>query len=208
MKRNLYLTTAILALCSVGSMWSTSEAARWNRNYRTSYYDRVVIPAGSTFNVRLDSKISTEDAQSGDTWTGTITNSVIADNQVVVPAGSPVEGVVTSSAQGTHNSRPSISLGVRRVMFDGQWRNVRAETEPIVAGSNRAKKVGAIVGGAAVGALLGRAVGKGSKGTIIGGLLGGAAGYGLTRNALRTMQLKPGTTLTFVSQNDVVAYRR
>lgn len=208
MKRNVYLTTAILALSAVGSMWSTSEAARWNRNDRTSYYDRVVMPAGTAFNVRLDSKISTEDAQPGDTWTGTVINSVIADNEVVIPAGSPVEGVVSSSAQGTHNSRPSLSLAVRRVMFDGQWRNVRAETEPIVAGSNRAKKVGAIVGGAAVGALLGRAVGRSTKGTVIGGLLGGAAGYGLTRNALRTMQLKPGTNLTFVSRNDVVAYRR
>jgi outer membrane lipoprotein SlyB len=80
------------------------------------------------------------------------------------------------------------------------------ETEPIVAGSNRAKKIGAIVGGAAVGGVLGHVVG-GSKGTVIGGLRGGAAGYGATRHALRTMQLKPGTVVTFTAREDVVARR-
>ena len=207
MKTKAIVMLAILTLSSVCSMWSTSEAARWNRNYRSSTYDRVVIPAGTTLNVRLDNDISTKDARSGDGWTGTVTNSVIADNEVVIPSGSAVEGVVVSSQQGTHNTRPSIALAVRRVMVNGSYRTVNAQTEPIVAGTNRAKKIGAIVGGAAVGALVGNAVG-GKKSTIIGGLLGGAAGYGLTRGALRTMKLESGTTLSFQTRNDVVAYRR
>jgi len=91
-------------------------------------------------------------------------------------------------------------------VVDGRTLRVNGETEPIVAGSNRAKKVGAIVGGAAVGALLGHAVGD-RKGSVIGGLLGGAAGYGATRHALRTMQLKPGTVISFTATQDVVARR-
>ena len=85
--------------------------------------------------------------------------------------------------------------------------SMNAVTEPIVAGSNRAKKIGIVAGSAAAGALLGHAVARGSHGALIGGVLGGAAGYGLSRNALRTMQLKPGTVLTFTTRSDVLAYR-
>ena len=91
--------------------------------------------------------------------------------------------------------------------MDGRSLRVSGETEPIVAGSNRARKIGAIAGGAAAGALLGHAVARGEHGTLIGGILGGAAGYGLSRHALRTMQLKPGTVLTFTTRGDVLAYR-
>lgn len=213
MKKQMLATVAILALSSVCTMWSTGEAqnryGRHNRyqGYRSGYESRVLIPAGTSFNVRLDSQVSTENGQQGDSWTGTVSQSVIADNRVVIPAGTPVEGVVTSSQQGTHSTRPSMQLAVSRVTVDGRSQTVNADTEPIVAGSNRAKKLGVIAGGAAVGALLGHAVAKDSHGTLIGGVLGGAAGYGLSRHAMRTMQLKPGTVLTFTTRSDVLAYR-
>jgi hypothetical protein len=215
MKKQTFAIVAILALGSVCSMWTTGEAQRYGRydrygryqGYRTGYQSRVLIPAGTAFNVRLDSQVSTEEAQSGDAWTGTVTQSVIADNRVVIPAGTPVEGVVSYSQQGTHDTRPSMQLAVRQVSVDGRSQTMNADTEPIVAGSNRAKKLGVIAGGAAVGALLGHTVAREHHGTLVGGILGGAAGYGLSRHALRTMQLKPGTVLTFTTRSDVLAYR-
>jgi hypothetical protein len=220
MKKRMLTTLAILVLGSVSALWSTGQARQRDYNdnyynyhygrhqgYRLSNYNRVVVPAGTAMNVRLDTKISTDETQSGETWSGTVTQSVIADNRVVIPAGTPVEGVVTSSVQGTHNNRPSLELAVRRASVDGRMSSVNAVTEPIVAGSDRAKKIGVIAGGAAAGALLGHAIAKGSHGALIGGVLGGAAGYGLSRNALRTMQLKPGTLLTFTTRSDVLAYR-
>jgi hypothetical protein len=215
MKKHMLATIAILALGSVCAFWSTGEARHRNQydqsgryqGSRSSYQGRVLIPAGTAFNVRLDSKVSTEDAQQGDTWTGTVTQSVIAGNRVVIPAGAQVEGAVTSSAQGTHSTRPQMQLAVRNVNIDGRISTMRADTEPIVAGSNRAAKLGVIAGGAAAGALLGHTVAKGSHGTLIGGVLGGAAGYGLSRHAMRTMQLKPGTVLTFTTRGDVLASR-
>jgi hypothetical protein len=119
-----------------------------------------MVPAGTPIDVRLDSKISTENQSSGDTWSGTVYRSVMSGGQVAIPAGSPVTGVVMSSVQGTHETRPQIALALRTAVVDGRTLRVNGETEPIVAGSNRAKKVGAIVGGAAVGALLGHAVGR------------------------------------------------
>jgi outer membrane lipoprotein SlyB len=160
-----------------------------------------MVPAGATLNVRLNEKISTDDVRSGDRWTGTLTQSVYS-----IPAGAVVSGVVRDVAQGTHNEKARIDLAVRDVNIDGRIYALQADAPPIVAGTKRAKKIGAIVGGAAVGALAGNAIG-GKKGTVIGGVLGGAAGYGLTRHALRTMQLKSGTVLQFTTRSDMVARR-
>jgi len=193
---------AVLALGSPGSLWTVDQAnaqSRWYRSY--------VIPAGTTIPVRLDSKISTENQVRGDFWTGTVDQSVLSNDRVMIPAGSQVEGVVTGASQGTHNSKATLDLAVRRVTVNGRSYRVNAETEPIVAGSHRAKKVGAIVGGAAAGGLLGHVVTGSKRGTLIGGLLGGAAGYGLTRHAMRTLQLKEGTVLTFYTREDMVARR-
>ena len=227
MKKHKLAIIAILALGSVCALWSTGEA---RHRYRSTYYDqsgqydnsdydqsgrygyrnsygRVLIPAGMPIDVRLDTQISTEDARRGDSWSGTVTQSVIADDRVVIPAGAQVEGVVRNSMQGTHTSRPSIDLGIRRVNVDGRMLYMNADTEPIVAGSDRARKLGVVAGGAAAGALLGHAVARGEHGALIGGILGGAAGYGLSRHALRTMQLKPGTVLTFTTRGNVLAAR-
>ena len=201
-------TLAIIALGTVGSMAPTADAQ--NRTYRRSgwYRSSATVPAGTSVNVRIDSKISTEDATSGDSWSGTVSQSVVSSGgRVVIPAGSPVTGVVTAAAQGTHKERPYLDLAVRQVNVNGRWVTMNAGTEPIVADSKRAKKIGAVVGGAAVGALLGRAVAKDHHGTLIGGLLGGAAGYGATRHALRTLQLKPGTVVTFQTNSEVLARR-
>jgi len=199
------LTLAAFALGSMSSFFPTSAAAQYNdRNYRTWRSDRgyrSVMPAGTTIDVRLDQKISTEDARPGDTWSGTVTRSVGP-----ISAGTPVKGVVTVAAQGTHNSKAELGLAVREVMVNGRSRVMNADTEPIIADSHRAKTLGAVAIGAGAGALVGHAVGDG-KGTWIGGLLGGAAGYGLTRHALRTMQLKEGTVISFTTRDDVALRR-
>ena len=179
------------------------------------WYRSTVIPAGTAVNVRLDTKVSTENANPGDTWTGTVTQAVYANNgnyrysydRVGIPAGSPVQGVVTTAEQGTHDTRPELGLEIQRVKVNGRSYVMNADTEPIVAGTSRAKKVGAIAGGAAVGALLGHSVAKEHHGTLIGGLLGGLVGYGATRHAFRTLELQPGTELTFTTREDVLAQR-
>src|SRR4030095_6594528 len=100
-----------------------------------------------------------------------------------------------------------LDLAVRRVLVDGEWRSMSADMPPIVAGSQRARKIGAIALGTAGGALLGHSVAKDKHGTLIGGLVGGAATYGLTRPAFRTMQLRPGTELSFTTNNSVAMRR-
>jgi hypothetical protein len=190
--------TIMLTILALGSLNLDASARTYRRGYRSS----AMVPAGSTVSVRLDSQISTENASQGDSWNGTVVQST--GN---IPAGSPVSGVVTTAVQGTHNTRPQIGLAVRRVNVNGRSYVMNADSPVIVAGTSRAKKLGAIAIGAGAGALLGHTVAKGNHGTLIGGIVGGAAGYGLTRHALRTMQLKSGTVVSFTTREDVLASR-
>src|SRR5437016_6414263 len=134
--RSKKLAAIALVVFARGSL-SVASAQNYHRG--GTWWRSSSIPAGTTMNVRLDSGISTESSQSGDSWTGTVSQSVYANGNVVIPAGSPVEGVVTNAMQGTHETRPEIDLSVRQVTVNGQTRSLRADTPPIVAGSNRAK---------------------------------------------------------------------
>lgn len=160
------------------------------------------VPAGTPITVRLDERLSTEHAQRGTHWSGTVARPVVVRGRTVIPAGSPVDGVVTSAAQGTHHTKASMSLAIRSV--DG--RSLRSSRETIVADSHRAKKIGAVVAGTAAGALLGHAVSD-DHGGLIGGALGGAGTYAATRHAFRTLVLKPGTELTFTTTGSSLAAR-
>lgn len=204
--RNKTFAAIALAVLVLGSLSSASEARGRYRNSRNAS-NSVVVPAGTSLMVRLDSNLSTDEVRSGDAWSGTVTQSVTSANRVTIPAGSQVQGVVTSSVQGTHDVRPMLTLAVRQVTVDGQARTVNANAQPIVAGTSRAKKLGAVALGAGAGALLGHTVAKDNHGTLIGGIVGGAAGYGLSRHALRTLQIKSGTVMSFTTSENVLAMR-
>jgi hypothetical protein len=164
------------------------------------------VPVNTPFDVRLDSRISTEYMRPGDTWTGRTASDIIARRRVVIPAGSAVRGVVTVAAQGTHNSQAELDLSVREVYMGGYRQSLPADTQPIVAGSHRAAKIGAVAGGALIGGIVGHEVSH-RHGGLVGGLLGGAIGYGATRHAFRTLELKPGTVLTFTTTEELNASR-
>lgn len=189
----------------------------YDRSYSNDRYDRygergrfrsMNVPAGTPIDVRLDTRISTDDNNVGDTWQGVVFRDVLSPSgrRVVIPRGTPVEGVVAVAEQGRSGVRGRLDLTVRSIEMNGDYRRVSATTEPIIDGSKQAKKIGAVIGGAAVGGLLGHAIG-GDKGGILGGLLGGAAGYGATRHSGRTVTVRPGTVITFTTTTDMLAYR-
>ena len=113
-------TLAMLALGTLVSLAPTADAQ--NRTYRRGgwYRSSATVPAGTAVSVRIDSKISTEDAHAGDAWSGTVSQSVFTGGRVMIPAGSPVTGVVTAAAQGTHNEQPYVDLAVRQVNMNGR----------------------------------------------------------------------------------------
>jgi len=164
----------------------------------------VVVQWGSTLHVVVADAITSETAHAGDAWTGTLTDPVFVRDRVALPAGSVVHGTVKDAKPANAGDRAMLTLEVTSVLVDASSYPVSATAEPIVAGSPRARNLGAIVGSAAAGALIGSAVG-GGKGAAIGGALGGAAAGGaVARSKGFEVVIKPGTPVIFTLAKDVV----
>jgi hypothetical protein len=74
----------------------------------------------------------------------------------------------------------------------------------VVAGSPRARNVGAIAGGTAAGALIGRAVGGSTRSTVIGGLVGGtAAGAAVAASKGYQAKIDAGEPVSFTTSSSV-----
>ena len=57
----------------------------------------LVVPAGASLVVRMGNTIDTKSANAGDTFTGTLAQSVAVDGVVAIPAGAGVAGTVVES---------------------------------------------------------------------------------------------------------------
>jgi hypothetical protein len=158
----------------------------------------VTMPAGTPIKIAVAASITSETAQPGDTWNGTVQEPVVVGDRIVIPAGSLVTGVVSGAKPAEKGSRAVLVLGVKSIEANGKSYAVSATADSIVAGSTRARNVGAVAGGAAAGALLGKAIGGSNKGALIGGLVGGAAATGAVA-ASKGYQatVKEGAEMTF-----------
>jgi len=159
----------------------------------------VKVDAGTALNIGVDTQVSSETANVGDSWTGTIKENVIVGDRVVFPAGSIVSGVVIEVVPaGGKDVLARLGLGVTAITVNGTKHAVDAGTETIEAGSARARNIGAVAAGAGAGALIGRAVGGSGKGALIGGLIGGVtAGTAAAKSKGYQVVIKEGTVVTF-----------
>lgn len=158
----------------------------------------VTVAAGTAMNIGIDTQVSSETANVGDSWTGTVKENIIVGDRVVFPAGSVVSGVVTEALPAAKGSLARLGLGVTGITVNGNRIAIEGGTETIEAGSPRARNLGAMAGGAAAGALIGRAVGGSGKGALIGGLIGGvASGAAVAKSKGYQVVIKEGTVVTF-----------
>jgi hypothetical protein len=164
----------------------------------------VTMAAGTPVKIDITTAITSETAQAGEAWSGTVKENVIVGDRVLIPAGSTVNGVVYAATPAKKGDRAMLLLGVSSVSVNGKDIAVRSSTDSIIAGSTRARNLGAVGAGAAAGAVIGHAVGGSGKGSLIGGIIGGAAtsaviagtkGYQVT--------IKPGTEITFTTDEPV-----
>ena len=210
--RNLAAAAALIAAPALlaGCNDESANASSTKSNMPYPYADRAGpverIAEGTDLRVQLSEGISSETARVGDRWSGSIVENVTYDGNHVIPAGALVHGTVTHVVPAERGSRAVLNLQVRSVEIHGNNVNVTAIMPEIVAGSPRARNLGAIAGGAAAGALLGKVVGDGdhaAAGAIIGGAAAGAA---VAKSKGYQVALKPGTVLDF-TVSEAVAMR-
>lgn len=163
----------------------------------------VTVAAGTALKVAFTGDVTTETANPGDPWTGTIKENVIVGDRVVFPAGAVVHGTVKASTPAKKGDRASLELEVSSIEANGDNVPVTGSMEAVVAGSTRARNLGAIAGSAGAGALIGKAVG-GNKGSLIGALIGGAAATGaVAKSKGYQVEIKNGAELDFTVAHDV-----
>jgi hypothetical protein len=158
----------------------------------------VTIPAGTGLTIALNSGLSSEEAQPGDRFSGTLMDEILVDGAPAVPRGAEVEGrVVNVKSAGKFAGQSLLTLKLTRLSYNGKSYTIDTDTwskQGSSRGKNTAAKVG---GGAAIGAVIG-AIAGGGKGAAIGAAVG--AGAGTTAQAVtkgQQIELKPEAALNF-----------
>ena len=160
----------------------------------------LTVPAGTSIDITLDTRITSETASVGDAWNGSTRAATMVDGHQVIPAGSPVVGTVAAATPAHKGDRAMLDLTLASVNVDGRSYHLRASTEAVIAGSTRARNLGAIAGATAAGAVVGQAIGGSTKSTVIGAVIGGGAATGVVSQTKGyQVVLKQGTPLTFTT---------
>jgi len=161
---------------------------------------QLTLPSGSSIDITLATRLTSETANVGTAWTGSVRNASVVDGRNVIPAGSSVSGTVTGVKPAVKGDRAMLDLGLTSIMVDGRSYRVNGGMESVIAGSTRARNLGAIGAATAAGAIIGHQVDHSDKGTIIGGLIGAGAATGVvSQTDGYQVVLKEGTPLTFTT---------
>jgi hypothetical protein len=208
MKRAMPSWIPLLSLVLLGGCIQTrGDADHRDTAKAKSFFglgSREHLVAGTALRVRLLDQLSSETAEVGDTWSGVIEAPVVVDGDVVINTGTPVEGVVTASLPANRGSRALIETEVRKVTVHDRATTLRATTHPVIAGSPRARNLGAIAGGAAAGALVGKAAGGNGRAAGVGALVGGGVAGGVVAASSGYQVVLPeGSVMTFTVSQEV-----
>ena len=202
MRHAPFFVILALAAATVLSGCNEQEGQQAAQNAQNTPSNRLTVPSGTSLEVTLATALTSETANVGNDWTGTVVHG-----REGIPAGSSVAGTVTSVKPAKKGDRAMLDLGLTSITVAGHRYTVHGTTEAIVAGSTRARNLGAIAGSAAAGALVGNAVGGSTKATVVGGLIGGGAATGVVAASDGyQVVLKPGIALTFTT-SEAVAVR-
>jgi len=136
----------------------------------------VVVPAGTTFTVKLGQAVGSKISSAGDAFPATLAEDIQVDGNTVIAAGAAVKGTVVQ-AQPLGKIKGGALLEVRLTSIsvggvDQPIDTTAVERTEKGKGKRNAEIAG---GGAALGGIIG-AVAGGGKGAAIGLLAGGGAG--------------------------------
>ena len=138
--------------------------------------DGVIVPAGTAIRVSLDHAISSATSQPGDSFEGTVSQTVVVEGQTVIPAGSRASGTLLDAREsGRLTGRAQLKLVLSSIEVNGERYDVNT-TSISRWGSDHKKRNWSWIGGGAAGGVLIGALAAGGKGALIGGPLGAGAG--------------------------------
>jgi hypothetical protein len=136
----------------------------------------VVVPAGTTFTVRLAEAIGSKLSSPGDTFKATLADDITVNGNTVIPAGATARGtVVDAKPLGKLKGGALLQVRLTSIVVNGVSQSIDT-TSVERQEKGKGKRTAALAGGgAALGGIIGGLAG-GGKGAAIGLLAGGGAG--------------------------------
>jgi len=190
----------LLAGCSVAAPPGESESETASTAARPAVVKPkpMVVPAGTTLEVRLITGLSSETSKAGDAFEGTLENPVVLGDRVAIPKGSDVKGKVTGAVKsGRLKQRAELWVTLTEITVRGKSYELASATTGHKEGSKTTRNIIFIGGGAGGGAAIGGAAG-GGKGAGIGAAIGAGAGTAAAMlTGKRDVNFPPETVLGF-----------
>lgn len=151
------------------------------------------IPVGQELDVRLQTQLSSATAQVEDRFEATTVADLFRGNEVLIPAGSVLRGVVRSVQPATRtNRRAEMTVSFDQITVRGRAYPMRGTITEAIQGEGIKGEAGRIGAGAGVGAIIGGIIG-GVRGALLGILIGGGGTIAATEG--KEVTLDPGTIL-------------
>jgi hypothetical protein len=182
-------------------------------------YATYTLERNQYFRLRMNQTLNSDISRVGDRFTSTVVTPVYAGGVEVVPAGSVVEGRVTSvKSSRTRGREGQIAVAFnslvlptgKRIVLDGALTELQDDRSSTVDGENGVsgrssdkRNVAYIGGGTAGGALLGGIIG-GGKGAGIGAAIGAGAGVaGVFLSKGQKAELRSGTEIGMTTNRPI-----
>ncbi|MCU1307013.1 MAG: hypothetical protein JWN45_1708 [Acidobacteriaceae bacterium] len=163
-----------------------------------------VIPVGTEIQVRVNENLTSETAQAGDQFTGTLVNS-IEDmySNIIFGRGSYISGtVISAKPSGRLSDSGELVLLINNIRSGSKSANLTVGPYTLTGGSHTGSNTAKIGGGAVLGAIIGGMAG-GGKGAAIGAGAGTAAGTGAAAaTGKRNAKVDSESVLRFVTSTD------
>jgi hypothetical protein len=153
--------------------WSNAPAGGTQPNTSSQSARRNEVPAGTELDVRLERELSSETAQVEDRFTATTLADLYQGNNVLIPAGATLRGVVSSVNKATRTDRKgALTVAFDQITVNGRTYPIHATVVQALESEGIKGEAGKIGAGAGVGAIIGGILG-GAKGALLGVLIGG-----------------------------------
>ncbi len=151
------------------------------------------ISVGQELDARLQTPLSSSTAEVEDRFEATTLVDLYQGNELLVPAGSVLRGVVSAVDRATRTDRRgSLTLSFDQMTVEGRTYRIRASVTQALEGEGMRGEVGKMTTGAAAGAIIGGILG-GFKGAMAGILIGGGGAVLATPGT--NVNLDAGTVL-------------
>ena len=186
------------------STWSTGNAGSSDGGYDNGrpaattgqvqqQSRRNEVPAGTELDVRLERGLNSGTSQVEDRFTATTMADLYQGNEVLIPAGSTLRGVVSSVTRASRTERKgAMTVAFDQISVNGRSYPIHGTVTQALESEGIRGEAGKIGAGAGVGAIIGGILG-GAKGALLGILIGGGGTIAATEG--KDVDLPAGTIL-------------